>query len=73
MRVSQEGRAYALFHIFTKEEEVVSIPLPSGKKWEIEDTYSYGEYETFIEECENGKRICYRVREDKEAVAVLLR
>lgn len=72
LRVSAQNRAYALFHIFTKTEDVVKIPLPKQGKWCIADSYSYGEYEIFIKENEGESQICYRVREEKEAVAVLL-
>lgn len=72
LRVSGQNRAYALFHIFTKEEDVVRIPLPNLKKWRIMDSYSYGAYEVFMEENEGESQICYRVREEKEAVAVIL-
>lgn len=72
VRVSENGRAYALFHIFTRQDDVVRMPLPGQGKWRITDSYSYGEYEVFIEEKDKESQICYRIREEKEAAAVIL-
>ena len=73
LRVSEAQGALALFHIFTKDQDVVKIPLPEGKDWTVEDVYSAGECQISIEDGPDGKSLCYRVREEKEAVAVLLR
>lgn len=73
LRVSQGQGALALFHIFTREQDVVRIPLPKGKDWTVEDVYSAGACEISIEDGPDGKAVCYRVREEMEAVAVLLR
>ncbi len=72
VRVSENGRAYALFHIFTRQDDVVRMPLPGQGKWRITDSYSYGEYEVFIEDKDKGSQICYRIREEKEAAAIIL-
>lgn len=73
LRVSDAGEAYALFHIFNGEDGVVKIPLPEGKKWEIEDVYSDGECSVWVEECAGQKQLCYQIRREKEAVAVFLK
>lgn len=73
LRVSDSGEAYALFHIFTKDTDIVSIPLPEGGTWEIEELYPDEECDVIIEECAEEKQLRYRVRGEKEAVAVFLR
>lgn len=69
LRVSDEGEAYAVFHIFTKEENIVKIPLPKKREWEVIEVYSNAERNVLVED---GK-LCYEAGEEMEAVGVWLR
>lgn len=73
LRVSDTGEAYAVFHIFTKEEDAVRIPLPGGREWKVEDSYAAEKCDVAIEECGAGRQLCYKVHGEKEAVAVYLK
>lgn len=70
LRVADDGKAYAVFHVFKEEiGKIIEIKLPEGSKYAIAEYYSDSECK--LEICQN--KICYKVSEDKKAVAVLLR
>lgn len=69
LRVSENGMAYALFHVFAVPSGTeLRMKLPPEMKLEIQEIYS-------DEECRVSMRedcLCYEVTENKRAVAVLL-
>lgn len=68
LRVSEDGSAYAVFHIFHTQSDEVAIPLPKATGWKVKEIYSDSNHGVWID----GDRLCCRGQEEKKAVAVLL-
>jgi alpha-galactosidase len=68
LRVSEDGRAYALFHVFAVETgAVLSIPLPQ-EGFRIIEIYSDSSVEVAVED----QQLVYHADANDKAVAVLL-
>lgn len=69
LRIGENGKALAVYHSFCGAHEMpLSIPLPDGAEYQIEEIYSDAQAEAAIQA---GTLVC-RIPEDMRAVAVLL-
>lgn len=69
IRVSDGGKAYALFHVFeVPEGSVLKMELPAEVQSVVQEIYSDSECAVTIE----ANQLCYVVEGNKKAVAVLL-